>query len=73
MLILTFRPGQHFDMTALQDIPKGTRIEVHAMGVIGNQMRIGFDAPLSIRIDRSRITEKRRREEQPEKVDGNVA
>lgn len=73
MLILTFRPGEHFDMTALADIPEGTRMEVKALGVVGNQIRLGFTAPRTVRIDRSKITERRWREEHPEKVNGNVA
>ena len=76
MLILTRRPGTDsntIDLTALAELPKGTRIELFILGVHGNQVRIGIRAPKNVRVDRHEITERRFQEEHPEKINGNVA
>lgn len=55
MLVLTRRPGEVIDIT-LED---GRRIEVRTLGVNGNQVRYGIDAPRSITVDRHEITRRK--------------
>jgi len=72
MLLLTRRPGETLDLTLLADMPKGTRIIVLVSRVVGNQVSLGCEASKNIRIDRHEITERRFKEEHPDRVDGNV-
>lgn len=67
MLILTRRPVEAIDVT-LED---GRRIEFVVLGVKGNQVRVGINAPSSVTVDRHEIT-KRKAREQPG-ANGNVA
>lgn len=60
MLIFTRRTGEITDLT-LED---GRVITITQLGVKGNQVRYGIDAPKSIIIDRREITERKRREQQ---------
>ena len=68
MLILTRRTGEVIDIT-LED---GRRIEVHTLGVKGNQVRYGIAAPKSVTVDRHEITQRKWNEQHPELVNGNV-
>ena len=52
MLILTRRTGEQIDIT-LED---GRRITITQLGVKGNQVRYGIDAPRTITVDRSEVT-----------------
>ena len=54
MLILTRRPGE----TLIIELPTGERIEVTVLGIKGNQVRIGTDAPDEIAIVREELLEK---------------
>lgn len=54
MLILTRRAGEKLNI--------GPDIVVTILGVRGNQVRIGIDAPASIVVDREEISERRRRD-----------
>ena len=56
MLILTRRPGE----SIIIETPAGERITVTVLGVKGNQVRIGTDAPDDIRILREELVEERR-------------
>lgn len=67
MLILSARPGESIFATLTEDMPKGTKIVVTVTGVKGNQCRLGFDAPLSIDVDRAEIYARK----QAEKRGGN--
>lgn len=58
-LILTRRPGEAIDLTLQTDLPKGTRLEMVVVNVDGNQVRMGIEAPVSVRIDRHEITLRR--------------
>ncbi len=72
-LILTRRPGEVVDITLLADMPKGTRITVMVGDVVGNQVRLLCGADKNVLIDRHEVTERRWKEEHPDKVSGNVA
>lgn len=67
MLILTRRPVETIDLT-LED---GRRIEISVLGVNGNQVRIGIEAPKTIIVDRHEIT--KRKWAETHEVCGNVA
>lgn len=54
MLILTRRPDE--------TVVIGQNIRVRVMGVNGNQVRIGIDAPKNIEVDREEIHEKKQQE-----------
>ena len=54
MLILTRRPGE----TIIIETPAGERITVVVLGVKGNQVRIGTDAPDDINIVREELLER---------------
>jgi len=54
MLILTRRPGE----TLIIELPTGERIEVTVLGIKGNQIRIGTDAPDEISIVREELVQK---------------
>lgn len=58
MLILTLSRGRSIDIT-LED---GRRIEIHCLGADSAHLRLGFDAPKSILIDRHVVTERKARE-----------
>ena len=58
MLILTRRTGEDVDIT-LED---GRRITITLLGVKGNQVRYGINAPKTITIDRSEVTKRKARE-----------
>jgi carbon storage regulator len=51
MLVLTRREGE----SILIDLPSGERIEVTVLGVKGNQVRIGTEAPDEISIVREEL------------------
>ena len=53
MLILTRRVGE----TIIIETPAGERIEVVVLGIKGNQVRIGTDAPENITILREELLE----------------
>ena len=53
MLILTSRPGE----SLIIELPTGEQIKVTVLGVKGNQVRIGTDAPDDIRIMREELLE----------------
>ncbi len=53
MLILTRRPAE--------TIYIGEQITVTVLGVVGNQVRFGIEAPRSITIDRAEIHERKKR------------
>jgi len=53
MLILTRRPGE----TLIIALPTGERIEVSVLGIKGNQVRIGTEAPEEISIVREELLE----------------
>jgi carbon storage regulator len=59
-LIITRRTGEKIDIT-LED---GRQIHIVQLGVSGNQVRYGIDAPRSITVDREEITERKRREQE---------
>ena len=54
MLILTRRPSE----TLIIELPTAERIEVTVLGIKGNQVRIGTDAPDEISIVREELLEK---------------
>jgi carbon storage regulator len=63
MLILTRRTGERIDIT-LED---QRRITITQLGVTGNQVRYGIDAPKSIVVDRGEITARKSREREDER------
>jgi len=67
MLILTRRP--------VETIYIGEDVTVTVLGVNGNQVRFGINAPRHIEIDRAEVREKKKKqleeEHQAEPVDGN--
>jgi len=54
MLILTRRPGE----TIVIETPAGERIEVAVLGVKGNQVRVGTQAPADVSIMREEMLRK---------------
>jgi len=54
MLILTRRIGE----SIIIELPTGEQIEVTVLGIKGNQIRIGTDAPDEISIVREELLEK---------------
>jgi carbon storage regulator len=56
MLILTRRPAE--------TIYIGEQVTVTVLGVVGNQVRFGIEAPRSITIDRAEIYERKKRSAQ---------
>jgi carbon storage regulator len=62
MLILTRRPAE--------TIYIGEEVTVTVLGVVGNQVRFGIEAPRSITIDRAEIYERKKRAAQ---INGNGA
>lgn len=54
MLILTRRPDE--------TVVIGNDIRVRVMGVNGNQVRIGIEAPKNIEVDREEIHERKQQE-----------
>ena len=74
MLILTRRP--------VESICIGDEVTVTVLGVVGNQVRFGIEAPRDITIDRAEIHERKKRAAQgmaegngakPAPVNGNCA
>ena len=55
MLILTRRIGETLDITVPADAD-ASKIQVSVLGVKGNQVRIGVNAPRAVVIDREEIT-----------------
>jgi carbon storage regulator len=53
ILILTRRPGE----TIIIELPTGEQIQVAVLGVKGNQVRIGTQAPDDIQIMREELLE----------------
>jgi carbon storage regulator len=58
MLILTRRPGE--------TVMIGDVITITVLGVKGNQVRVGINAPKSVAVHREEIYERIKREEQGE-------
>ena len=56
MLVVTRRPGEWLQI--------GDDIQVHIVGVQGNQVRIAIDAPRSVKVLRNELIEDDAREEQ---------
>lgn len=56
MLILTRRMGE--------TICIGHRIRVTVLGIKGNQVRLGIDAPPDITVDREEVHERKKREKE---------
>lgn len=56
MLVLRRRPGKEIDLTLMCDLPRGTRLRLVICDIVGNQVRIGIDAPTSVIIDRHEVT-----------------
>jgi carbon storage regulator len=54
MLILTRRPAE--------TIYIGEQVTITVLGVVGNQVRFGIEAPRSITIDRAEIHERKKRQ-----------
>lgn len=54
MLILTRRPSE--------TIYIGEQVTVTVLGIVGNQVRFGIEAPRSITIDRAEIYERKKRQ-----------
>lgn len=54
MLILTRRPSEAIYI--------GENIIVTVLGVVGNQVRFGIEAPRSVAVDRAEIHERKRKE-----------
>lgn len=69
MLILTRRP--------VETIYIGDDVTITVLGVVGNQVRFGINAPKNVIIDRAEIRERRLKEKQGAEpgaeVNGNVA
>jgi carbon storage regulator len=70
MLILTRRP--------VESIRIGDEVTVTVLGVVGNQVRFGIDAPRKVTIDRAEIHERKKRTQkadtpEPQDVNGNIA
>jgi carbon storage regulator len=63
MLILTRRTGE--------TVMIGNDVTLTVLGVKGNQVRIGINAPKDIAVHREEIYERIRREESGEDPDGN--
>ena len=57
MLNLTRRVGE----TLVLSLPNGETVRMTVLGVKGNQVRIGTDAPKHIAVDREEIYERKRR------------
>ncbi len=53
MLILTRRPGE----TIIIETPAGERIQVTVLGIKGNQVRVGTEAPEDVQIMREELLE----------------
>jgi len=60
MLVLTRRVGEVLRI--------GDTIEVTVMGVKGNQVRIGINAPRNVTVDREEVAERKQRERDPSRV-----
>ncbi|MEN8802733.1 MAG: carbon storage regulator [Thiogranum sp.] len=54
MLILTRRPGE----TLIIELPTGEQVQVTVLGIKGNQIKIGTDAPDDIAIVREELLER---------------
>jgi carbon storage regulator len=65
MLILTRRTGE--------TVMIGNDVTVTVLGVKGNQVRIGINAPKNVAVHREEIYERIKREQAGEVADGNVA
>ena len=64
MLILTRRTGE--------TVMIGNEVTLTVLGVKGNQVRIGINAPKHVPVHREEIYERIKREMQGGEVDGNV-
>ena len=53
MLVLTRRPGE----TIIIEVPSGEQLSVAVLGVKGNQVRIGTEAPVELTILREELME----------------
>lgn len=56
MLILSRRPGE--------TVMIGDDVTVKVLGVFGNQVRIGINAPVSVKVHREEVYERIKREQQ---------
>jgi carbon storage regulator len=64
MLILTRRPAE--------TIYIGEEVTVTVLGVVGNQVRFGIEAPRSITIDRAEIYERKKKDKALRDGNGDV-
>lgn len=73
MLILTRRPREMIDLV-IPPSPEPTKVTVTILGMIGNQVRIGFEAPKKVSVHRREVTERIRLEKtsKPQEGNGNV-
>lgn len=67
-LIVSRRPGESIDITALFDIPAGTRLSIKILNVDRNKVFILTEAPRSFTVDRDEVT---RRKAQEQNSNGN--
>lgn len=56
MLVLSRVEGESVHLIATEPIPAGTEIVVSVEKIRGHGIRLGFDAPESVRILRSELT-----------------
>jgi carbon storage regulator len=54
MLVVTRRPGE----SVVIELPTGERIEVVVLGIKGNQVRLGTDAPKHMPVVREELLER---------------
>lgn len=73
MLVLMRRPGETVELRLLEDLPKGTILRVTVVAIERARVRVGFEAPLTVAVDREEIADKKRLEQQGGETDGNVA
>lgn len=55
MLVLTRRPGEELIIT----LPDGSLITVAVLGLRGNQIRLGVEAPKNVAVDRLEIYQRK--------------
>jgi carbon storage regulator len=65
MLILTRRVGE--------TVMIGDDVTITVLGVKGNQVRVGINAPKSVAVHREEIYERIKREQQPERQESSDA
>lgn len=67
MLVLSRLRDQNIRLTLMEDLPAGTEIDVTALDIRGDRVRLGLSAPASVRILRQEILDaiQRQNTEQP--------